>query len=426
MAHRELRPPKSFEFTSKQKTACGAVALLGALVFVGAALTDHAHAAWNGYLIGFWFTLSLALSGPFILATQHLSIAGWSSTIRRLPEAYGAFLPAAFIFSFFLIVGGSHLYHWWDHEYLMSDPILAKKEGFLNVTTFVAVMITGFIWWIFTSNWLRRLSHKQDEEGGKLSSTLMMQVVSVFFLLGFILFFSMLCWYLIMGLEPHWFSTMFSVYAFAGLFQSGLALTIVLTLWLRDNDVFGDYVGERQIHDLGQLLFGFTVFYAYIGFSQFMLIWYANIPEEAIWYVARGIAPDTATGWEVFSLALPILKFVVPFLVLLPQANKKNKYNILRWVAFGLLFLQFYEVWYWVAPTPGHGVEGLAAEPSITHALIEWAVGIGFVGLFMGVVLSTLSRHPIVPKNDPFLNEATKPHHHGVKPPKPREMIISK
>ena len=419
--HHDITPPRAFEVPKGFNIACAIMFLLGFGTFVVAQLMGWGHHAWNGYLVGFWFTLSLALSGPFFVATQHLSIAGWSMSIRRIPEAFGAFLLPAFIFAIGGLVGGDHLFHWFDLEYVAADPILSKKEGFLNPTAFAVVTVVTFVIWNAIYFWMRRNSVRQDEEGGYSRSSTH-KVISTLFLVAFVIGFSMQSWYWIMSLEPHWFSTMFSVYTFAGLFQSGLALMAIVTLYFKERGDFGDFVGTRQIHDLGQLLFGFTVFYAYIGFSQFLLIWYANIPEEAIWYVARGTAPDVATGWEWATLALPVLKFIVPFFVLLPQANKKNHLNILKYVAYGLLFLQLYEVWYWVAPTP-HGLGELAAEVHVP--LIEILISIGFIGAFGYTVARALASANLVPVKDPFLHEAMDHHHHGVAPPNPDRIKIS-
>ncbi len=424
MAHdKKLTPPRDFEVPATFNTVTIAMVVVGVLAF-GAGFAVDAHAAWNGYLIGFWFTLSLALSGPFIASTQYLSIAGWSATIRRVVFAYGVYLLPALVFGIVGLLGGSVLYEWYDAELVHNDYILKKKAGFLNPAAFGISTVAILIALIGVSTWQRRVDYAQDEDGD-YAHTNTAKGVAALFLFTFVVGFSFLAWYWIMGLQPHWFSTMFSVYLFAGMFQSGLALTILIVLWMRDRGDFGDYLGERQIHDLGQLLFGFTVFYAYIGFSQFLLIWYANIPEEALWYVTRGTPPDISTGWDAFSLILPIAKFILPFFILLPQAHKKNKNNILRFVAAWLMFMQLYEVWYWVAPTPHHGVEGWATAPSVVHALIEFGVAIGFIGLFLNVVFRHLTKHPVIPVKDPFLHEAVKGHHHGTAPPKPAEIKIS-
>lgn len=424
MAHEhdhKLNPPRDFEVPSTFKTICLVAVLVGAAAFLYG-ITADPQAAWNGYLIGFWFTLSLGLAGPFIVATQHLTSAGWSSSVRRIPLAFGAFVGPAVFFAFVAILGGEHLYEWFDPALVAADHVLSKKAAFLNGQTFAVTTGVSFLAWFVFIFLMRKESLQQDADGN-YEHSYRLQKISAGFILTFIVGFSLMSWYWIMGLQPHWFSTMFNVYCFAGLFQAGWALTILVTLWLADNRYFGDFYGEEQIHCLGKMLFAFTVFYMYIGFSQFLLIWYANIPEEAIWFVTRGTPPDIATGWDNISIFIPIAKFVIPFFVLLPQANKKNKHNILRYMAGWIVFMQLFEVWFWVAPTPAHGTDAYAA--ALHFPLIELCVVGAFLGMFGFIVSRELARAPIMPLKDPFLHEAIPHHNHGTKPPQPAEITIS-
>lgn len=422
MAHNHhIKAPQKFEVPSPVRNIAIAMSVIGFVTFAGALVSDSP-AAWNAYLIGYWFTLTLALSGPFINATQFLALAGWSVSVRRVGEAFGAFIPfSAALFIPIAVGGASKLYHWWDHAYVMADPILSKKAAWLNPTFFIASCGISLAAMTLTSLWMRKLSVDMDETGD--TRTYPQQKAAAFlFIFTFATGFSMLSWNLLMSLEPHWFSTMWGVYTFAGMFQSGLAIMILVVLWLKGGGYFGDFVGTKQVHDLGKLFFGFTVFYAYIGFSQFMLIWYANIPEEAIWFVTRGTPTDIDTGWDLFGIILPIFKFVIPFLLLLPQDHKKNKNNILGYVAAWILFMQAYEVWIWVAPTP-HAPGELAAH--VTLPWIEALTTMGFFGFFGLVTLSALAKANLVPTKDPFLGETIEHHHTGVRPAKPDHITIS-
>jgi hypothetical protein len=154
-----------------------------------------------------------------------------------------------------------------------------------------------------------------------------------------------------------------------------------------------------------------------------MLIWYANIPEEAIWFVTRGTPADIETGWDNISIFLPVAKFVIPFFLLLPQAMKKNKGNFLRYIAGWILAMQLFEVWFWVAPTPSHGVEGFATPPAFP--IVELLIVGAFIGMFGFIVSRELSKAPIMPLKDPFLHESIPHHNHGTKPPQPAEIAIS-
>ncbi|MFU8805467.1 MAG: hypothetical protein ACNA8W_16770, partial [Bradymonadaceae bacterium] len=224
--------------------------------------------------------------------------------------------------------------------------------------------------------------------------------LSAFFLVLFVVSFSFMSWYWVMSFDAHWYSTMFSIKAFAGLFQSGLALMAIILVFLLRRGLLGGVAGTQQLHDMGKLVFAFTVFYAYIHFSQFLLLWYANIPETAIWYVRR-----LENGWGPLTLMIPIFKFIVPFLLLLPQDHKKNKNNVLVYVCGLLLFAQLYEVWYWVAPYPA--LDGMYGP----LFMYEFLISLGFIGLFMVIVGRSLASHNLVPMKDPFLHESI-PHEH--------------
>jgi len=296
--------------------------------------------------------------------------------------------------------------------------------AYLNPQFFAARAVLYFVIWAGLIFFLNKWSREQDEQPTQLPGPLdrrsrMLSGPGLVLFVGTITFMS-IDW--VMSLDPHWFSTMWSVYAFAAMFQSGLALMVLILIYLKKNDHFGDFVGEQQVHYLGQLFFGFTVFYAYIGFSQFLLIWYANIPEEALWFVTRGTPPDVDTGWDLFSVALPFVKFIIPFLILLPQEHKKNKRNILVYVAGWILLMQMFEVWFWVSPTP-HVAGELAA-----HVTLPWAEMLilgGFVGFYGLVVSRSLTTASLVPVKDPFVHESIPHHHHGVRPPEPKEIKIS-
>ncbi|RAL21604.1 hypothetical protein DL240_12160 [Lujinxingia litoralis] len=400
--HHDIAPPKRFELPKGFQTAGIALFVLGLVVFVVGLLMgdDSAERAWRGYIIGFWFTMSLGLSGPFFIATQYLAKAGWSISIRRIPEAMGAFLYPVIILGAIALLGVDVLFHWADHHHAMEDPVVAQKLGFLNFTGISLTTIASALIWAGIYFLIRRNSLKQDEVGGyKLFHTNIW--LSAGFLLMFVVGFSYMTWYWIMSFNPHWYSTMFSVYAFAGLFQSGLSVMVLVILYLKRRGYFGDTVGTKHIHDMGKLVFAFTVFYAYIAFSQFMLIWYANIPEAADWFVQR-----TENGWGFFLLILPFIKFIIPFLLLLPQDHKKNKNNILQYVCGWLIITQLYEVWLWVMPYPKIGDSYAPKWP-----ILELPIALGFVGLFMVVVGKALAKHNLVPLKDPFLGESI-PHSH--------------
>jgi hypothetical protein len=402
--HHDLTPPKKFELGKNFYVVALALIAIGTLAFVGGLLGGLGLRAWQGYLIGWWFILSLSLCGPFFIATQYLSGAGWSTSIRRIPEALGYGIIPCAVLGLVGLFGTEHLYHWMAEE-AVQDPILASKMGFLNFKGMAITTVLSFVAWIGVFWWMRRNSVKQDETGDtKFYSR--NKPVSVLFAVVFTVGFSFMTWYWVMSLEPHWFSTMFQVYTFAALFQAGLALITVIVLHFRDEGIFGDFISQQQIHAMGKLVFAFTVFYAYIAFSQFLLIWYANIPEEDIWFVHR-IEEAGGYGWFI---AMFTVKFIIPFLALLPRDNKLNKYNVLRYTCYGLVATFLFEIWWWVSFSEFHG------EVHIYAPWLELLIAIGFVGVFMIAVGKGLTSANIVPLKDPFLHESLPHHDHGELP----------
>jgi hypothetical protein len=413
--HDDIEKPKDFEVSQGFYMLSGGLFAIGALAFLAGLFgLGDPRRAWNAYLMGWWFTLALGLAGPFINATQYVATGGWGVSIRRVTESFGVYLIPATIFGIILLAGAPEVMPWMGMEDQQMAGhvrhIIHLKFGFLNmtgltITTIAAPLVLLVISWI-----IRRNSLKQDETGD-VGLTESNKLLSVFYLLAFGVGFSLLSWYWLMSLEPAWYATMWNVYAFAALFQSGLAATTIGVLLLKKKGVFGDFVNDHQIHSLGQLVFAFTVFYAYISFSMFMLCWYANIPEESLWYIRRlgGLTPADEPGGYSWFIILWVFKFIVPFLVLLPQEIKKNKNNLLYYVCWGIMAIQAYEVWYWVAFAPTN--PDFSTDPILYLPWLEILVVLGFVGAFLAVVGRSLSSHNIIPTKDPFLHE-TLPHGH--------------
>lgn len=408
--HDKIVEPKQLEIPRNFQVGAGVVAAVGLLVFLITAFAYDSVVAWKGFLIGFWFTLGLGLFGPFFASIQHMPRAGWSVSLRRIAEAYGWYIPVAAIFAAIGVVGIPQDIFIWQHPDALTDPIFAKKAGFLNYNNFIIATVASFGAWIGIFYWQRSLSLKQDEAttGEEVYSiTNMLKASSALYCIVFAIGVSFMSWFWLMSLEPNWFSTMFSVYCFAGMFQSGLALTYVVMIYLGRKGYFGSFMGGRQVHDLGKMVFGFTTFYAYIGFCQFLLIWYANIPEEDVWYVVR-----LENGWLLFTLALPFIKFIVPFLIMLPQKIKKNKDNVMYYLCMWLVCTQLYEIWYWVEPQAhglhmhaNHGGGGAAAGFSLLNMALEMTIAAGFAGVFALVASRALAGRNLVPVHDPYLHE---------------------
>lgn len=388
--------PGSLLVSSRFKTTYSVLMFLGLAIFA-IGLKQAQERAWASYLIGFFFFTSLSLGGIFFSCLQHVTHAGWSVNIRRFSESMSSFLPYSFILGLiFLFTGSGKLYKWLDTSFMMSDAMLAKKVSYLNCTFFSIRLIIFFAVWMFLKNRIIGQSLKQDETG---DSEISNKVVpwSIAFLLFFAISYSLFSVDAIMSLDPKWYSTMFGVYCFAGLFQASIAMMILITLWVRKKGLVNGFVTAEHLHDMGKFLKGFTIFMAYIGFSQFMLIWYANLPEETEFFLHRSHG-----GWMFVSLSLLIFKFIVPFLILLPMKNKRSVPH-LTLVSVLILVMEYVDLYWLVYPNikgGGHIMFGV------------WEVGIflGFLGAFMFAVSKFLAGHSLIPMKDPRRHESMAHH----------------
>ena len=275
------------------------------------------------YLTAFAYFLSIALGGLFFVLIQFATRAGWSVVVRRIAEQVMATLPVFAILFIPVIFGMHDLYHWthaelYDPTSDQYDKILAGKQGYLNESFFLIRAGVYFVVWIALSQYFLKKSLSQDESGDK-GITAQLQKWSA---LGLALYamtqtFAAFDW--LMSLDPHWYSTMYGVYFFAGGFVAIFAVLAIFTIRLSTPDgVLNGIATEEHFHDLGKLLFGFTVFWAYIAFSQYFLIWYSNIPEETLFYKHR-----MESGWMNVSIFLMIGHFAVPFFLLMSRHMKR-------------------------------------------------------------------------------------------------------
>lgn len=374
---------------------------LGLLGFVAALYTDQAR-AWHSYLTSYMFFTNLALGGLFFTAIQHVAKAGWSVTVRRFMEAMTSYLPIAAVGAVVLLFGSKQLYIWMDPQTVANDPILQGKSAYLNLTFFVIRLVVFFVGWMLFRRFMVGNSLQQDVDGNE-KHTLRNVGISIGFLLFFAISYSLFSVDTLMSLQPHWYSTIWGVYNFAGLFQSTLAVLIIIAVLVMKKGLVRGLVTHDHLHDLGKYLKAFTIFYAYIGFSQFLLIWYANLPEETIFYLARSTG-----GWMAATFSLLIFKFFVPFFLLLPKAAKRTPAHLVL-VSVLILVMQFIDIHWMVYPNLVNG----NMEAYDGRWFIWWqevAPFLMFGGLFLWSLTTFLSKHPLVPVKDPRIEEAI--HHH--------------
>lgn len=386
-AHGEALPEAPGRIALPMAVRGGAVvaALAGAGALGWAFATGREQLAWSAYLIGAFLTLGLGVFGVAWLAILYLAGATWSVTMRRIPEAMTAWLLPAAITTMALIAGAPKIYEWWHPA--EHDELLAHKAPFLNPSMFVALVGASLAVWIVFAVLIVGASRRQDREGGMRAAGLN-RVLSGLFLVLFAITLSIVSFYLLLSLDVRWFSTMFAVLVFTDIVQTGTAFVAIAAGIVVLSGGLKGFVREDHLHSLGKMVFASTGFWAYIYFCQFMLIWYANIPEETAYFIRRW-----EHGWMPYLLLLPAMKFAVPFLLLIPRKAKRRA-STLMGISLLIVLAQFWELYVMVAPAVGGG----AHVP-----VIEFVVSAGFVGLFVLVFGWALSRHAAVPLKDPQL-----------------------
>jgi hypothetical protein len=367
--------------------------LAGAAALALAASRGDTPLVWTSYLIGVFYALGLGVFGVAWLAILYLSRGHWSITMRRIPEAMTAWLLPGGVLAMAVLLGAPSLYHWSRAEVVAEDALLAHKAPFLNVTMFAALVGLSLVLWIAFAALIVGTSHRQDREGG-IAPTRRSRTLSAVFLVVFAVTFSIVSFYFLLSLDAHWFSTMFAVLTFTDIVQTGTAFIAVVAGLLVMTGKLKGFLNESHLHGLGKMVFAWTGFWAYIYFCQYMLIWYANIPEETVYFMRRA-----DNGWLPYLLLLPALKFVVPFLLLLPREAKRNPRTLVP-VSIVILFAQFWELYLMVAPAVGHGEQAAQAH----LPLVEFTTTLGFLGLFTLVFGWFLKRHDAVPLKDPAIS----------------------
>lgn len=387
--------------------------LAGGQVETTAAHGEGGHAiqhapGYSSYLVAFMYFLSIALGGLFFTLVQFASRAGWSVVVRRLATLVAATLPVFLVLFVPIVLGREDLYHHWMHP--GDDPILAAKAVYLNDGFFLVRAVVYLLIWSGLAWWYLKQSTDQDVSGDhKHSHAMAKGSYPALILFSFSLTFAAFDW--MMSLDPHWFSTMFGVYYFAGTALSGFAILVVLSVLLKAAGVLRGIVTVEHEHDLGKFVFAFTVFWSYIAFSQFMLIWYAHIPEETEWFKIR-----MEGGWYDASLVLIICHFVVPFFLLMsrwvkrgvpsgikPGNDPEPKTPVNKWLLAGALWMLaiHYVDMYWVIK-PNFYHDG----PGIDVADVTALIGVG--GVFVAALTFWMSRYALVPHKDPRLEESLK------------------
>lgn len=379
----------SMKFSPGLKNAFTAFAAVGAVAIIAGILKDPER-AWPNFLVNYFFFFAIGLFGAFFTALQHITNAYWSVTVRRLAEGLMSYLPIAFVLAFVLYFGGAgRMYEWMHHDVVKHDTLLTMKAPYLNPKFFFIRLLIYFGIWIGLGWKMRRNSLAQDSTGAE-QLTIKNIKLSTAFLPLFAFSFTLMSFDLLMSLEPHWYSTIYGVYCFAGLWVTGFCALSLLTVYGRKQGVISDkLINPNHLHDLGKWMFAFTVFWAYIFFAQVMLQWYANIPEETAYYLRR-----FEGGWWPFFWFVLFVNFIIPFMLFLPrEAKRKEKYLV--GMAIFLLAAHWFDVYFLVMP--------VFFKNGPVFGWIEIGTLLGFLGAFGLSVMRFLEKVPAVPVRDPRL-----------------------
>lgn len=349
------------------------------------------------YLTSFTFFTSIALASMILVMIHHITKSSWGTVLRRIPETFSSTLWIWAIFFIPVLLGISTLYQWTNTEYVMDDPIMLGKVPYLNEPFFVIRQFIYFGVWGFLGYRLHKVSVDMDRTND-WGLTALLRKISAPGILLFSLTIAFASFDWMMSLDAHWFSTMFGVYFFAMSFQALFPVLILMTFWLHKKGMLKNTITKSHVYDMGAWFFGFTVFYAYIAFCQFLLIYYANIPEETLWFYHR-----LEGSWALVTYSLIIFRFLIPFVLLLNRDRKHNK-TLLIITSVIIIVMHLIELHWIVMPVLHHS--GVA----ISWLDITTLIGLG--GIFMGLFFGKLKSHNIVPINDPTLGASLDKHYH--------------
>ncbi|MEM7185418.1 MAG: quinol:cytochrome C oxidoreductase [Bacteroidota bacterium] len=359
---------------------------------------------WSAVYIASFFFFMIALGTLAFYAIQHASQAGWSPALFRVMEGITAYLPIASVIILVLlgisVLHYNHIFHWMDPELVNPnnedkyDSIIAGKEGWLNTTGFfirAIIYLVGFnLYRYFSRKWTLKQDEATDNRWFKRNFKL-----SAGFLVFFIYVESMMSWDWLMSFDPHWFSTLYGWYVFAGMMVSGITVIAMITIYLKSKGYL-EVVNDSHIHDLAKFMFAFSIFWTYLWFSQFMLIWYANIPEEVTYFVTR------IEDYKLPFFGMVAMNFIFPVLLLMNSDYKRVNWFV---IMAGIVILAGHYIDVFNMVMPGTvGSSWFIGAPEIGSLMF-------FFGLFVFVVFTALTKAPLLAKGSPFMKESEQFHY---------------
>jgi Ni/Fe-hydrogenase subunit HybB-like protein len=349
---------------------------------------------WANLLLNNVYFVSLAAGALLFASIQRVTHSGWSAGFIRVPEAMAGFLPVAAILFLVMIFGAQSLYHWSHADVMDHDPLLAHKAPYLNLPFWSLRMLIYFALWILMFVIIRRLSLREDKSGGLDLFKKLEHRAKVFIFIVIITFsFAMIDW--VMSIDAHWYSTIFAIRNFVAAFHHA-AIVIAFIVLLMNRRGYFPFLNKSHLGDFSRYIFMLCIIWGYFWFAEFMLIWYANIPEETAYFLPR----VRGEGWRIYFFANIIINWFLPFVLLMPKVTARNAV-VLKTVIPILIAGQFIDLYIQIFPgTVGEQVLGFQ----------EIGIFVGFAGLFMLVTGWVLSRANLYPVNHPFLEESLNHH----------------
>jgi hypothetical protein len=346
---------------------------------------------FQSYLLGFVFWMGIALGSFAVLLLHHTFGAGWGFVVQRPTEAATRTFPLMFVLFLPLLAGMHDLYHWTHAEAVAADKFLQHKAAYLNTPFFIGRAVFYFAAWIGVSWLLSKWSAQLDETGdARIAERLRAFGPAGLLVYGLTATFAAVDW--LMSLDPHWFSTMFGLIFIGGQVLATFAFMILVTRVLSKHQPMKDRAHAAQYHDLGNLTLAFTMIWAYLSFSQFLIIWSGNLPETITWYTDR-----SRGGWQWVALLLFLLNFALPFALLLSRFTKR-RIDALARVAVIILGMRLVDLFWVIAPKFHAG--------SFHLHWLDVAAPVGIGGVWLWFFLNELKKRPVLPAGDPRMEEA--------------------